>query len=134
MNKMMTTTKIAKMLRISPSTIKKWEKTGMVKKAKRNQRGWRCYDNNDAEKLMAFYIVKSFIWGLRAKWCRHKTKTRFLFLTLILLVEHINSTLYMANGKLINDYYINPFSIIRILNVVKVCVWSWPPLPKLIQL
>ncbi len=61
MNKMMTTTKIAKMLRISPSTIRKWEETGMVKKAKRNQRGWRCYDNNDAEKLMAFYIVKSFI-------------------------------------------------------------------------
>ncbi len=61
MNKMMTTTKIAKMLRISPSTIKKWEKTGMVKKAKRNQRGWRVYDNNDTEKLMGFYIVKSFI-------------------------------------------------------------------------
>ncbi len=134
MNKMMTTTEIAKMLRISSSTIKKWEETGMVKKAKRNQRGWRCYDNNDAEKLMAFYIVISFIWDLRAKWWKHKTKTRFLFLTLILLVEHINSTLYMANGKLINDYYINPFSIIRILNVVKVCEWRWPPPPQLIQL
>ncbi len=60
MNKMMTITEVAKMLKISPRTIERWEETGKIKKAKRDQRGWRVYDQYDAEKLMAFHIVKSF--------------------------------------------------------------------------
>ncbi len=60
MEKMMTITEVAKMLRISPRTIERWEKTGKVKKAKRDQRGWRVYNQKDAEKLIAFHIVKSF--------------------------------------------------------------------------
>ncbi len=60
MNKIMTITEVAKMLRISPRTIERWEETGKIKKAKRDQRGWRVYDQYDAEKLMAFRIVKSF--------------------------------------------------------------------------
>ncbi len=54
MKEMMTITEVAKMLGISPSTIKKWEE---MRKAKRDQRGWRVYDQNDAEKLMALHIV-----------------------------------------------------------------------------
>ncbi len=54
---MMSITEVAKMLRISPSTIKKWEEMGKVKRAKRDRRGWRVYDQNDAEKLMALHIV-----------------------------------------------------------------------------
>ena len=61
MNEMMTITEVAKMLRISPRTIERWEETGKIKKAKRDQRGWRAYDQYDAEKLMAFHIVKSFL-------------------------------------------------------------------------
>ncbi len=57
MKEMMTITEVAKMLRISPSTIKKWEEIGKVRKAKRNQKGWRVYDQYDAEKLMVFHIV-----------------------------------------------------------------------------
>ncbi len=60
MNEMMTITEVAEMLRISPRTIERWEETGKIKKAKRDQRGWRVYDQYDAEKLMAFHIVKSF--------------------------------------------------------------------------
>ncbi len=60
MNEMMTITEVSKMLRISPRTIERWEETGKIKKAKRDQRGWRVYDQYDAEKLMAFHIVKSF--------------------------------------------------------------------------
>ncbi len=56
----MTVTEVAKMLRISPGTIKKWEEMGKVKKAKRDKRGWRVYDQKDTDKLMAFYIIKSF--------------------------------------------------------------------------
>ncbi len=54
---MMTITEVAKVLGIRPGTIKKWEEMGKVKKAKRDRRGWRVYDQNDAEKLMALHIV-----------------------------------------------------------------------------
>ena len=57
MEKMMTITEVAKMLGISPRTIERWEETGKVK---RDQRGWRVYNQKDAEKLIAFHIVKSF--------------------------------------------------------------------------
>ena len=57
MKEMMTITEVAKMLRISPGTIKKWEEIGKVRNAKRDQKGWRVYDQYDAEKLMAFHIV-----------------------------------------------------------------------------
>ncbi len=57
MKEMMTITEVAKMLGISPGTIKKWEEMGKAKRAKRDQRGWRVYDQNDPEKLMAFHIV-----------------------------------------------------------------------------
>ncbi len=60
MNKMVTITEVAKILRISPGTIKKWEEMGKVKKAKRDKRGWRIYDQKDTDKLIAFYIIKSF--------------------------------------------------------------------------
>ena len=54
MKEMITITKVAKMPRISPSTIKKWEEMG---KAKRDQKGSKVYDQYDAEKLIAFHIV-----------------------------------------------------------------------------
>jgi DNA-binding transcriptional MerR regulator len=57
MKEMMTITEVAKVPGIRPNTIKKWEEMGKVKKAKRDQRGWRVYDQNDAEKLMALHIV-----------------------------------------------------------------------------
>lgn len=64
MNKMMTITQIAKRLEISPGTIIKWEKRGLIRKAKRNPKGWRVYDQNDAEKLKAFYLFMRFETGI----------------------------------------------------------------------
>ncbi len=63
MKEMMTITEVAKMLGIRPGTIKKWEEIGKVKKAKRDQRGWRVYDQNDAVKLMALHISTSDLRG-----------------------------------------------------------------------
>jgi DNA-binding transcriptional MerR regulator len=37
------------------------ERKGKVKKAKRDEKGWRIYDNDDIEKLMALRIVESFL-------------------------------------------------------------------------
>jgi hypothetical protein len=47
----------SKNARNKTNNIKKWEEMGKVKKAKRDQRGWRVYDQNDAKKLMALHIV-----------------------------------------------------------------------------
>jgi DNA-binding transcriptional MerR regulator len=60
MDEMMAITEVAKMLGLSPRTIERWEETGKVKKAKRDQRGWRVYDRGDAERLMAFHIAHHF--------------------------------------------------------------------------
>ncbi len=60
MKEMMTITEVAKTIGVSPGTIKKWEEMGKVKKAKRDQKGRRVYYYEDAERLMAFHIVKSF--------------------------------------------------------------------------
>ncbi len=60
MNKMMTITEVVERVGVSTRTIMRWEATGKVGKSKRDWRGWRVYDQYDAEKLMAFHIVKSF--------------------------------------------------------------------------
>ena len=52
MYKMLTITEVAKKLEITPKTIKRWEKSGKVKKPKRNYRGWRVYDQADTEELI----------------------------------------------------------------------------------
>ncbi|MCP5003379.1 MAG: MerR family transcriptional regulator [Planctomycetes bacterium] len=49
---------VAKKLGIHPTTIKRWELTGKVKKAKRDKNGWRIYGNSEVEALMAYYLVK----------------------------------------------------------------------------
>lgn len=60
MNEMVSITEVAKMLGLSPRTIERWEETGKIKKAKRDERGWRVYDRDDTERLMAFHIAHHF--------------------------------------------------------------------------
>ncbi len=60
MKEMMALTEVVEMLGIRPETIRRWEKAGKVKEAKRDQKGWRMYAQDDADKLMAYYIITSF--------------------------------------------------------------------------
>ncbi len=61
MNEIMTITEVAEILGVSSRTIERWENTRKVKKAKRDCRGYRVYDQNDLEKLaLSFHIVKAF--------------------------------------------------------------------------
>lgn len=53
--KRMTITEMAKILGISPKTIIRWEKTGKIKKSKRDWRRWRVYDEDD------FLQIKNFL-------------------------------------------------------------------------
>jgi len=50
----MTITEVAEIVGISPKTIVRWEKVGKVKKAKRDWRGWRIYDEIDLNHIKRF--------------------------------------------------------------------------------
>ena len=54
MNKRMTITEVAEIVGISPKTIVRWEKLGKVRKAKRDWRGWRIYDESDLHNIKEF--------------------------------------------------------------------------------
>ncbi len=61
MKELLSITEAAKIVGVSARTIERWEETGKVKKAKRDYRGYRVYDQNDLEKLiLSFPIVKAF--------------------------------------------------------------------------
>ncbi len=51
----MTITEVAEIVGISPKTIVRWEKVGKVKKAKRDWRGWRVYDEEDLHGIKLFH-------------------------------------------------------------------------------
>ncbi|GJQ58378.1 MAG: MerR family transcriptional regulator [Candidatus Scalindua sp. AMX11] len=52
---------VAKKLGIHPTTIKRWEVRGKVKKAKRDKNGWRVYGETEVEELLAYHLVKSHL-------------------------------------------------------------------------
>ena len=54
MNNRMTITEVAELVGISPKTIVRWEKVGKVKKARRDWRGWRIYDEGDLHNIKQF--------------------------------------------------------------------------------
>ena len=54
MNKRLTITEVAEIVGISPKTIVRWEKVGKVRKARRDWRGWRIYDDRDLASIQQF--------------------------------------------------------------------------------
>ncbi len=55
MKTMMSITEAAESVGVSRRTIVRWEAAGKVAKAKRDYKGWRVYDHDDVEKLIAFH-------------------------------------------------------------------------------
>lgn len=51
LNGRLSITEIAKQLGVSPKTITRWEKSGKVKRAKRDWRGWRVYSSEELEEM-----------------------------------------------------------------------------------
>ncbi len=47
-------TEVAEKLGITTKTITRWEKSGKVKRAKRDWRGWRVYSHDDLEEMRSF--------------------------------------------------------------------------------
>ncbi len=50
----MTITQIAQRLGVVPKTIMRWEKSGKIRKAKRDWRGWRVYSRSELEEIESF--------------------------------------------------------------------------------
>jgi len=54
-NHRMTITEIADVIGVVPKTIIRWERSGKVKRPKRDWRGWRAYTEKDLEALRTFH-------------------------------------------------------------------------------
>lgn len=55
MNNRHTITDVAKALGVTPRTIMRWEKSGKIRKPKRDWRGWRFYLKEDLEDIKKFF-------------------------------------------------------------------------------
>ena len=55
MKKRMTITEVASMIGISSKTLARWEKTGKIRRPKRDWRGWRVYDELDITEIKKFH-------------------------------------------------------------------------------
>ena len=47
-------TEVAEQLGVTTKTITRWEKSGKVKPAKRDWRGWRVYSSEDLQEMKGF--------------------------------------------------------------------------------
>ena len=54
-NKLLTITEVARAVGVSVKTIIRWEKLDKIRKAKRNWRGWRIYDENDLIQIRSHF-------------------------------------------------------------------------------
>jgi len=50
----MTITEVAERIGVTSKTIVRWERSGKVRRAKRDWRGWRFYELADFEELLSF--------------------------------------------------------------------------------
>ena len=53
--KRMTITEVAEIVGISAKTLAHWEKTGKIRRPKRDWRGWRVYDEDDLNQIRQFH-------------------------------------------------------------------------------
>lgn len=51
----MTITDVAEELGISTKTILRWEKSGKIRRARRDWRGWRVYQPEEIKELKGFF-------------------------------------------------------------------------------
>jgi len=50
-----TITEVAEQLGISVKTIMRWEKSGKIRKARRDWRGWRVYGSEEISELKSLF-------------------------------------------------------------------------------
>ncbi len=55
MKKRLTITQVAEKVGVTARTIKRWEESGKIKKANRDWRGWRVYEQKDLNEIIKFH-------------------------------------------------------------------------------
>ncbi len=93
-------TEVAKFIGVTPRTIMRWEKTGKIKRSKRDWRGWRFYMKDDLEEIRKFY-ESSYEYEGGGKTFMDLTKAAVNVLILVLslaAVSIIGLDAYAANG------------------------------------
>ena len=55
MNKRLTISEVAVTVGISTKTLARWEKSGKIRKPKRDWRGWRVYEECDLSAIQKFH-------------------------------------------------------------------------------
>lgn len=80
MNGRLTITDVAKQIGITPRTIMRWEKTGKIKRSRRDWRGWRFYLKEDMEDIRKFYESSYEYEDIRSGIADNLTKTLSAFL------------------------------------------------------
>jgi len=54
-NKRLTISEVAETVGISTKTLARWEKSGKIRKPKRDWRGWRVYEEGDLSAIQKFH-------------------------------------------------------------------------------
>lgn len=54
MNGRLTITDVAEKIGVTPKTLVRWEKSGKIRKAKRDWKGWRFYSEDDLADIQRF--------------------------------------------------------------------------------
>ena len=54
MNGRLTITDVAEKVGVTPKTLVRWEKSGKIRKPKRDWKGWRIYSPEDLEQMRGF--------------------------------------------------------------------------------
>ena len=54
-NKRLTITEVAEIVGISSKTLARWEKSGKIRRPKRDWRGWRVYEETDLSEIQRFH-------------------------------------------------------------------------------
>lgn len=55
MNKRLTITEVADEVGVSPKTLTRWEKSGKIRRPRRDWRGWRVYEETDLHEIRRFH-------------------------------------------------------------------------------
>ena len=80
----LTITDVAKHLGVTPRTIMRWEKTGKIKRSKRDWRGWRFYMKSDLDEIKRFY-ESAYEYNGNGKAVFETAKTTLAIILLVIL-------------------------------------------------
>ena len=82
MNGRLTITEVSKYIGVTPRTIMRWEKTGKIKRSRRDWRGWRFYLKEDMEDIRKFY-ESSYEYNERGDTVMNFTKSTLMVILIL---------------------------------------------------